>query len=245
VDVGHEEGVLTREERMMIDGIIRLENLQAADVMTPRVDLVGIDLESDPATQVEIARRARFRYLPVYRRTLDRVEGFLDVRRFLLSPDHDLRSAMYPHFYVPDTAPLDTLLTLFQQQDRRLAIVIDEYGGTAGLITRGDILEEIVKPAGGDAGQPAGIEPSGPNRWLVDGNVSLEEINYELDLRLQAEGADRVAGWFTAHAERIPKTGDGIEAQGCRATVMQMRRHRITTVQIERLAPAPEEAAFP
>lgn len=239
VDVSHEEGVLNKEERMMVDGIIRLETLHARDVMTPRVDLIGIDLNSDPARFVDTCRRARFRYLPVYRGDLDHVEGFLDVAKFLLASEHDIKAAMYPHFYVPDTAPLDTLLTMFQQQQRRLAIVIDEYGGTAGLITRGDILDEIAEFAIGLHGeQKLNVEPNGPNRWLVTGTANLEEINYDLDLALEAAGADRIAGWITAHAGRIPRTGDVIETQGCRVTVVQMRKHRITLAQIEKPAPS-------
>ncbi|MEI6149616.1 MAG: transporter associated domain-containing protein, partial [bacterium] len=76
--------------------------------------------------------------------------------------------------------------------------------------------------------------PAGPYRWRVNGNTSLEEINYELDVSLEADGADRIAGWITSHAQRIPKTGDMIEAQDCRVTVLQMRKHRITLVQIDK-----------
>lgn len=238
VDVSHEEGVLNKEERMMVDGIIRLETLHARDVMTPRVDLIGIDLNSDPTRYAEVGQRARFHYLPVYRGDLDHVEGFLDVAKFLLAPGSDIKASMYPHFYVPDTAPLDTLLNMFQQQQRRVSIVIDEYGGTAGLITRGDILDEIAEFAVESPGERTlSIEASGANRWRVNGTVSLEEINYELDLALEAAGADRIAGWITAHAGRIPRTGDVVEAQGCRVTVLQMRKHRITVGQIEKTAP--------
>jgi putative hemolysin len=244
VDVSHEEGLLTKEERKMLDGIIRLENLQATDVMTPRVDLVGIDLNSPPATWPDTARKSRWHYLPVYRGDLDHVEGFLDVPRYLLSGENDLKAATVPHFYVPDTAPLDTLLTSFQQQNRRIAIVIDEYGGTAGLITRGDILDEIAESVRDEfGGKKLWIEPSGPGRWLVDGSVSLEEINYELDLHLEAEGADRIAGWFTAQSGHIPKSSDAVDAQGCRVTVMAMRKHRITTILIEK--PEPVEVSSP
>lgn len=238
VDIGHEEGVLNKEERMMVDGIIRLEKLQARDVMTPRVDLIGIDLEDKPETWRDICRKARFRFLPAYTGDLDHVKGFVDVARFLMDPAADISASLHPHFYVPDTAPLDTLLTMFQQQARRLAIVIDEYGGTAGLITRGDILDEIAEFAGEKPdGQSPNIEPTGIRRWQVNGSTSLEEVNYELDLSLDAEGADRIAGWVTAHARRLPKTGDMIEDQGCRVTVIQMRKHRITRVQIEKPDP--------
>lgn len=236
VDVSHEDGALNTEERQMVDGIIRLEDIQAKDVMTPRVDLIGVDLDDDPAEQERNARRAHFRYLPVYQDSLDNIVGFLDVPRFLLDPRRDLHAATIAHFYVPDTAPLDTLLTGFQQQRRRIAIVIDEYGGTAGMITRGDILDEIVESVDNEfGGQPMGMQTMGENCWLIHGNVSLEDVNYELDLALEAEGADRLAGWVTARAEHIPKVGEVVEAQGCRVTVRQMKKHRITLLMLEKI----------
>lgn len=238
VDAGHEEGVINKEERSMVDGVIRLEKLQAKDVMTPRVDLIGLDLEDAPATWPAICRRARFRFLPVYTGDLDHVKGFLDVARYLMDPGPDITATLQPHFYVPDTATLDTLLTLFQQQSRRIAIVIDEYGGTAGLVTLGDILDEIAEFTGERDGQSTDISPAGVNRWQVNGNTSLEEVNYELDLTLSVDGADRIAGWVTAHAGRFPKSGDTIETQSARVTVLQMRKHRITRVLIEKPTPA-------
>ena len=234
VDVSHEEGVLNKEERMMMDGIIRLEKLQAKDVMTPRVDLIGIDLEDDPKSWPDLCRKARFRFLPAFTGDMDHVKGFVDVARFLMNPGADIASSLHPHFYVPDTAPLDSLLTSFQQQSRRLAIVIDEYGGTAGLITLGDILDEIEEFAAEQPdGQSQNIDPVGTKRWQVHGNTSLEEVNFELSLSLEADGADRISGWVTAQARRFPKTGDILKTQGVRVTVLQMRKYRITRVLIE------------
>jgi len=236
VDMSHETGALNRDERLMVDGILRLETIQARDVMTPRVDLIGINLNDDPATFSGIARNSRFNYLPVYKGSLDQIVGFLDVPKFLLETGSDIKAATLPHYYVPDTAPLDSLLTSFQQQNRRIAVVIDEYGGTAGMITRGDILDKIVEFAYSAAdGKSERIKPAGESRWLVDGATSLEEVNYELDLHLDGEGADRIAGWFTAQTHHIPRVGEGVEAQGCRATVQDVRKHRITTLLIEKL----------
>ena len=236
VDVGHQEGTLNREERAMMTGIIKLETMQASEVMTPRVDLIGIDLNSEPAGYAETARKSGFHLLPVYRGTMDQIEGFLDVPRFLLSAGRDLSEFMLHHVFVPETAPLDTLLTLFQQQNLRVAVVIDEYGGTAGLITRGDILEEIVEDV--DLGRDRGklrIESAGPNRWLVDAGLSLEAVNDELDTNLKAEGADRIAGWIIEQAVHVPKVGEVVQAQGCRATVVNVMRRRIRTVMLEKV----------
>jgi len=214
--------------------------------MTPRVDLIGIDLDDPPDVWLKTAMRVQFRHLPIYRRSPDRAEGFLDVPRYLISENHDFEAARSPAFFVPETARLDDLLTLFQKEHRRVAFVADEYGGTAGLLTLGDILEEIV----GDVEDEFGIEKltvqkMGANLWIVDGSTSLEEINYALDTSLQAEGADRISGWITVHTGRIPHTGEAVEAQGCRVTVHRTRKTRIVTVFIEKLGAAAAPAAQP
>ena len=242
VGVGEEEGVLDEEERTMVDGIIRLEETQASDVMTPRVDIVGIDLDDSPEEQEETARSVQFHYLPLYHESLDNVEGFLDVPKFLLANDPGIKSATINPVVVPETAPLDKLLTQFQKENQRVAIVLDEFGGTAGLITRGDILEEIVDDVDNEYREAKlEIQLVGDNRWLIDGSVSLEEINYELDTDLEAAGADRIGGWVSAQTGRIPRTGEIVEAQRCRVTVQRVRKHRVMSVLLEKVPAARDE----
>jgi len=238
VELGEETGILNEEEREMVDGIIRLEETQASDIMTPRVDCVGIDLEDPPEEQIAITRGCRFHFLPLYRETMDQIEGFLDVPRFLLNGGTDFAAALIKPYYVPENAPLDSLLTTFQRENQRIAIVADEFGGTAGLITRGDILEEIADDVENEFGEPPSvIQQTGPGIWLVAGSTSLEDLNYELDLELEAEGADRIAGWITAQLKHIPKAGETALAQGIRATVERIRRQRILMVQLEIFSP--------
>ena len=241
--VGAELGVLDAEEHSMVDGIMRLSELKASDAMTPRVDLVGIDLDDPPERQLAAARQARFLHLPVYRRTPDAIEGFLDVARYLLDIAHDVRKATAPALFIPENATLDDLLISFQRTDREIACVLDEYGGTAGVVTRGDVLEFVVKGVEREtfARRPL-LEPLGENAWLVEGTAVLDEVNHELGTRLEAEGADRIAGWVAFHAGSLLKAGESVEAQGCRAIVRRLRNHRIVQVQLERLpsAPAPD-----
>ena len=223
----------------MVDGIMRLSELKASDAMTPRVDLVGIDLDDPPERQLAAARQARFLHLPVYRRTPDAIEGFLDVARYLLDPAHEVRKAATPALFVPENVTLDDLLITFQRNDREIACVLDEYGGTAGVVTRGDVLEFVVKGVERTtAARKPPIEPLGIGSWLVEGAAVLDEVNHELGTRLEAEGADRIAGWVAFHAGRLLKAGESVEAQGCRATVRRLRNHRIEQVQLELLASA-------
>ncbi len=235
VEVSEEEGVLDEEERTMVDGIIRIADIQASDVMTPRVDLVGIDLDDDPSSYVGAARNAKVRYLPIYRETLDNIDGLLDVSQYLLNPRHDLKEATVQVLYVPETVPLDTLLTTFRKEKCRVAVVADEYGGTAGLVSRGDILEEIVNYFGDEREEEKlTIDQAGKGRWLIDGMTSLEEINYELDLELEAEGADRLAGWIGAVAGHIPRSGESVRAQGCTVTVVRAKKNRVILASLEK-----------
>jgi putative hemolysin len=235
VDVGEQEGVLNVEESAMIDGIIRLEKIEVRDVMTPRVDIIGLDLEDDPATWPSTVRKSEGRFMTAYRGALDHIEGFIDVPHYMLAGNYDLRNSLIPHFFVPDTMPLDNLLTLFQHEHIQIAVVIDEYGGTAGLITREDILEEILPDMSEDPTGTGGIKPLGTTRWLVDGTTSLEDINDELDLSLNSDGADRIGGWVMEKAEHLPKAGEVVVAQGCKATVGEIKRHRIRTVILEKV----------
>lgn len=242
VELSGEEGILRDTERDMLKSILRLEDLQARDVMTPRVDLVGYDLNDGEHELATIAKQAKVRQLPIYRGSFDQIEGLLDVRRFLLDPHHRLQSALSPPAYEPESAPLDQLLTRFLSDRRRTAIVVDEYGGTAGIITRGDIIEEITGDIDDEHGDHKQLfETAGTNRWMLDGQISLEQINQQLGTRLEAEGVDRLAGWIAAQLERMPRTGDQVIAQGCRAVVRQMRRHRITLVLLERQAPTTKQ----
>ncbi|MBQ6248409.1 MAG: HlyC/CorC family transporter [Kiritimatiellae bacterium] len=234
VEVGAEQGVLDQDERSMVDGIFRLDEMTASDVMTPRVDFEGIDLDLSPEERLDIARKTDYHYLPVYRGTPDAIEGFLDVAAFLLDPSHNFNEALDFPLFVPETATLDDLLVALQRNRRHVACVMDEYGGTAGLITRSDILEVFADlPLDPDEKPDDYMRRVDDTHWLIDGDTSLEEINHELDLELEAEGADRIAGWVTAQAGRFPRIGETVEAQGCRVQVKHRRKLRINQVLLE------------
>ena len=237
IDVSAEEGALDSDERRMADGIMQLSSMSAADVMTPRVDFQGIDLDEPEESYPALVRSTEYRFLPVYTNTPDSIEGFLDVRAYLLDPAHDFWRAVRKPVFVPETATLDDILITMQRSRRHIVCVMDEYGGTAGLVTRGDVLEVFAGtiPEDADEKPEEDIVPDGEGRWVIDGDTSLEVVNHALGLDLEAEGADRISGWVIAQAGRFLRTGESVEAQGCRVRVRRHRKLRIISVELERL----------
>ena len=224
LEAAAEDGQFAAADAEMIEGVLRLSELYANDEMTPRVDIEGIDSDLPEEQREEARRRARHAYLPVFRRTPDAIEGVMDAKTGRIDDA----------LFVPEQMALDDLLTVFRKSGKPLAVVLDEYGGTAGIISPNDVLEIVMGPGvfRSPEDEPA-IVPLGRNRWLIDGRASLDEINLELGIELEAEDADRLAGWVAFHAERIPHVGQQIEADGCRATVRRRRRRRVTSVELE------------
>ena len=224
MEAAAEHGDVTAADAQMVEGVLRLSELCANDEMTPRVDIVGYDIDLDESARAAALAGAKHSHLPVFRRTPDAIEGVIEVAT----------GKIEDALFVPETVTLDDLLATFAKSRKQLAVVLDEYGGTAGIITPNDILELIVGPgvfANPDE-EPA-IVRKGPNVWEIDARASIDEINRTLDIELEAEDADRLSGWVQFHAERIPHVGQEIEADGCRATVLKRRRRRVTQVRLE------------
>ena len=224
MEAAAEHGDVTAADAQMVEGVLRLSELCANDEMTPRVDIVGYDIDLDETARAAALAGAKHSHLPVFRRTPDAIEGVIEVAT----------GKIEDALFVPETVTLDDLLATFAKSRKQLAVVLDEYGGTAGIITPNDILELIVGPgvfANPDE-EPA-IVRKGPNVWEIDARASIDEINRALDIELEAEDADRLSGWVQFHAERLPHVGQEIEADGCRATVLKRRRRRVTLVRLE------------
>ena len=229
-------GAIDEEEASMVEGVLRLSGLHASDEMTPRVDMVAVEESAPDHEKVRTAIKSPYPFIPVYRKTPDAIIGFIDVKKLLLDPAHDPAAAQFEPLFVPENVELDDLLATFRREGRSIAVVLDEYGGTAGLITRGDILELIADPVdapGATKVEP--IRPDGPGAWICDGTVSLEELNNELGLELSADDADRLSGWILFYAGRLPHTKETVTAQGVSATVTERRNRRILKVRLVRL----------
>ena len=219
-----ERGDFAPEDAEMIKGVLRLSELCANDEMTPRVDMQVYDDDLPPDVREPLVAGSRHRYLPVISRTPDVILGVYD----------RVEKKREDALFVPETVTLDDLLVTFRRSGRKIAIVLDEYGGTAGLISIDDILELIFGPkvfSRPDA-EPM-ILKKGPTTWEIDARASLDEVNRRIGLELEAEDADRLSGWVAFHAERLPHVGQEVEADGCRATILKRRHRRVSLVRLE------------
>ena len=235
VEIGEEEGTLHEAEGEMIQEIIKMGDKTAKDCMTPRVDSFALpdDLTNEEAI-VQLKER-RYRLVPVYAETPDNVVGIIGVKRFLLDPsDHYTENLLAPSF-VPETMRALDLLKLFLTHPQGLAIVVDEFGGTEGIITMSDIVEEILSdaaPEGGDS--DLYIEPLENGKFLVSGQARLDDLREYLGFDLEADGIDTIGGLIFNQLGQLPPEGARIELPRLVVTIRRTSRKRIKELVLEK-----------
>jgi putative hemolysin len=249
VEEGEKEGVVDEEEREMIESVIEFRATQAGQIMTARPEIVGLDLH---ATLNEVKRtleESGHSRVPVYDGTLDHIVGVLYARDLLkhlgLPPENfNIRSAIRPAIYVPETKPLRDLLNDFRLQKVHIAIILDEYGGTAGLVTIEDILEELVGDISDEhePTEPAMLRRLDDQTWEADARVYLDELNRQVGLTIpEDQGYDTLGGFVSTTLGRIPTPGAQFEHANTKYTVLDAEPQKINRVKIE-LLPVPVEA---
>jgi CBS domain containing-hemolysin-like protein len=208
VEMGEEAGTIQEAEGEMIQEIIKLGDKTAKDCMTPRVDTFALpdDLTNDEA--IAQLKEKRHRRVPVYADTPDQVVGIVDVKQFLLNPvEHYTENLAVPS-YVPETMPAMNLLRSFISHPQGLAVVVDEFGGTEGIITLSDIVEEILSDAAPLGQADLYIEPLEDGQFLVSGNARLDDLKEHLGFELEAEGIDTIGGFVFNRLGYLPPSGD-------------------------------------
>ena len=241
VETGEEQGVLHEQERDMIQGIFELGNKQVHDVMVPRTDIRAVDAETPGERVLEEVSAAGHSRLPVYEGTPDQVIGILyakDLFRRLARGEKDvsLRQYLRPAHFVPETKRIDELLREMQRNKLHMAIVVDEYGGTAGLVTIEDLIEEIV----GEIRDEYEVEqelviPISENEALMDGRVPFDDVRESFSLDLPgSQDYDTLGGYIVHELGRLPKPGEEVRSDGVRFTVETVEGRRIRRVRIKR-----------
>ncbi len=248
VEVGHSQGVVDERERAMIESVISFRDTSAGQIMTARPEIVAVEIPATLADVRQVVEESGHSRIPVYERTLDHVVGILYARDLLryvgtqTPPPFDLRSAVRPATYVPETKPLRDLLQDFRSLKVHIAIVLDEYGGTAGLVTIEDILEELVGDIADEhePPEPTALRRVDERTWDADARVYIDQLNETAGLSLPDDaGYDTLGGFVTTQLGRIPPTGTTFEHAGATYTVTAAEPQKVTRVRIE-LAAATE-----
>ncbi|MCH2162761.1 MAG: hemolysin family protein [Phycisphaerales bacterium] len=240
------EGGLDPVAAEMIENVVEFSSTDVGTVMTPRTDIEGIELTDDLSSIRTFIAEVGHSRIPVYGENLDDIHGILYVKDLVpyLGTEGEgfsLKSVLRRPIRIPETKPVGDLLRDFQQSEVHMAIVIDEYGGTAGLVTIEDVLEEIVGEIQ-DEHDPEDEEPHTldkvvDGRWEVDGRYHIDDLNEELELDLpEDEDYDTVAGFMLARLGRVPEIGDSFTIQGHRFHVLAAAPTHIERVGIERIA---------
>jgi CBS domain containing-hemolysin-like protein len=248
VNVGEEEGLIEKEEREMIEGILIFGDTVVREVMVPRIDIAALEVSNTINEALDFALAEGHSRIPVYEETIDRVIGILYLREMLpllrdRRLDVPLRELLRPVYYVPETMKVDDLLRNLKSRKVHLAIIVDEYGGTAGLVTIEDLLEEIVGEIQDeyDVEEPL-IQQLAPDTWIVDARVSLDDLNAETGLRLETDEGDSVGGLVYEQLGTIPTVGDSVEVGDVTITVQSVQGLRPEKLQLVLHSKEPEEA---
>ncbi|MEY2602185.1 MAG: magnesium and cobalt exporter, family [Verrucomicrobiota bacterium] len=235
VEMGEEEGTLHEAEGEMIQEIIKMGDKTAKDCMTPRVDAFALadDLTNEDA--IAQLKEKRYRRVPIYADTPDNIVGIIDVKLFLLDPSEHYTETLLAPSFVPETMRALDLLKLFLTHPQSLAIVVDEFGGTEGIITMSDIVEEILSdaaPARGDV--DLYIEPLENGKFLVSGHARLDDLKEHLGFELEADGIDTIGGLVFNRLGYLPPAGARIELPRLAVIVRRSSRKRIKELLLEK-----------
>jgi putative hemolysin len=239
--VGEREGLIEKDEEEMIQSVVDLGDKIAREVMTPRIDMVSIKSDASLAEFRKLITRTKFSRIPVYRERIDQIEGVAYSKDLLDRLDKDLSKPrvseiMHPTFFIPETKKLDDLLRELQKRRVHLAVVVDEYGGTSGIITIEDILEELVGEIRDEhEEEEEGITEEKDGSLILSGKQDVEELGERLNLRLDEGDYETVGGLVFDVLGKVPKKGESFTYRGLRFEVVDVDERRILKLRIRKL----------
>ncbi|MGH2437667.1 MAG: hemolysin family protein [bacterium] len=243
VKVGEEEGVIQEDEREMIHSIFEFGDTVAREVMVPRIDMVSVADTATVANGLRLVREEGHSRLPVYHESVDQIAGVVHVKDLITYVQDGRESAPIteaarPAYFIPESKPLDSLFREMRRKKVHMAIVVDEYGGTAGLVTIEDLLEEIVGPILDEYDvEEKLLEVINENVAVVDGRLSLEEVNEQLGLDLPVEEVDTIGGFVYSLLGHVPSQGETVSYDGVELFVERLEGHRVARVRITKRVP--------
>ncbi|MHC5060057.1 MAG: hemolysin family protein [Planctomycetota bacterium] len=242
VEQGKIEGAVDAEEMEMIENVLELGDTTAEEIMTPRTDVIAVKVDDDLSTILGTISQAGHSRIPVYEENIDKIIGLIYAKDLLdligkNAGDFDIRRKMRQAYFVPETKPLKALLHEFQNQKLHLAVVLDEYGGTAGIVTIEDVLEELVGEIVDEYEEtpPAPVKKLSDTMIEADARTYIDDLNDQFELNLpEEEDYDTLGGFVFSHLGYIPKTGETFDYQEVKFTITAAEARRIKRVKIEK-----------
>ena len=239
MDLGMEEGIINKNESMMIQNVIGFKDNFAKDIMTPRTDIVAIDIEDDYDDIMEKISEFSYSRMPVYEDNLDNIIGILNVKEIFhmdrTKPLSENKSYFKKPFFTYEYKPTGTLFSEMRQNKLSVAIVTDEYGGTEGMITIEDIIEKIVGQISDeyDTEEDEDIINIGPGKYLIDASVNIDEINQKFGTELECQEFDSLGGFIIENIDRFPKLNEVLNIAGLKFTIAKKTKNRIEKIILE------------
>ena len=242
IEAEEEPGSLEREERQMIYSIFQLGNTLVREIMLPRIDILALDVNTPIPEAVQVLIRSGHSRVPVYESRVDNIKGLLYAKDLLQimnlkSKKPDLRGLLRPAYFVPETKKADELLAEMQSRRIHMAVVVDEYGGVAGLVTLEDIVEEIIGEIQDEYDQSEEVlyQSTGQDEYVFQGRIDLDDFNQVIGSHLLKVETDTLAGFIFNQMGRVPQEGETIEVEDLLLTVEQVSGRRIRRVRVKRM----------
>lgn len=247
VSVGEEDGILEEDEKEMVLHILELEDTPIREIMIPRIDIVGIGCDSSANDVLRLIVEHGYSRIPLFEETIDHIVGILYAKDLLKSMYNaevspDLLSISRAPYFIPESKKVDDLLREFQQQGIHIAIAVDEYGGTAGLVTIEDLLEEIVGDIKDEHDREESLfEQVNEDEWIVDGRMGIDDFNDLLGLNINIDNVDTLSGFISDRLGKVPVNGDEITVEGLEINVLSTAKRRIKKIRVRKGASSVEE----
>jgi CBS domain containing-hemolysin-like protein len=242
---GEEAAISEEEGRELLQSIVDFTETVVREVMTPRPDIVAIPADASLMDLRTLFREEQYSRIPVYRKDLDNILGIVFVKDLVALPpgaEPPLTTLMRSAYMVPESKRVSELLKEMQRRQAQMAIVVDEYGGTAGLVTVEDLLEEIVGEIRDEYDVEAEtVTNEGDGVFVFSGKVSVDEVRERLGVEIEREGFETLGGYLLSHLGRMPYVGETFDVDDLAVEVLEVERRRITKVRVRRRAGAPAE----
>ncbi len=242
VESEQEEGGLEREERQMIYSIFQFGDTLAREIMVPRMDMLAFEVNTSLSQATKALTESGHSRVPVYEHDIDNIIGLLYAKDLLQimqvgQKKAGIRDLLRPAYFVPDTKKADALLAEMQAQRIHMAIVVDEYGGVAGLVTLEDIIEEIIGEIQDeyDLSEEDLVQQAGPDEYVFLGRIDLDDFNEVMDSNIPKVESDTLAGYLYDHFGRVPHEGESLQTDGLLLTIEQIIGRRIRRVRARRM----------